>query len=150
MAGELCIARSAWAAIVAHARRDAPLECCGLLVGAGRNVAHAVAAANRDASRVRYTIDPHDYLNASREARALGLDVIGAYHSHPTSPPRPSATDLAEGVDAPFIYIIVGPVDARCRSRSSRLGEGRRRVRRTLAAGRSRRGRMTIRPESGT
>jgi hypothetical protein len=34
--------------------------------------------ANVDASPVRYTIDPRAYLRASREARASGLDVIGA------------------------------------------------------------------------
>ncbi len=112
MRGVLSLSRDAWTTIVAHARRDAPLECCGLLVGAGRDVVRAVAAANLDGSRVRYTIDPHAYLRASREARAEHLDVIGAYHSHPTSPPRPSATDLAEGVDAPFIYVIAGPVAA--------------------------------------
>ena len=110
MGRTLTVSHAAWASIVAHARHDAPLECCGLLVGDDHRVATAVAAANVDASPVRYTIDPKAYLRASREARASGLDVIGAYHSHPTSAAQPSATDLAEGVGAPFVYVIAGPV----------------------------------------
>lgn len=112
MEKHLRISGVAWTDIVAHARADAPLECCGLLVGSGDAVVGAVAATNVDASPVRYTIDPHAYLRAAREARRVHVDVIGAYHSHPSSAPMPSATDLAEGVDAPFVYIIAGPVVA--------------------------------------
>jgi proteasome lid subunit RPN8/RPN11 len=103
----------AWTGIVAHAQADAPLECCGLLVGRGDTVVRAVPARNLDASRVRYTLDPRAYLAAARDARTAGLDVVGAYHSHPGAAPVPSATDLAEGVDAPFVYLIAGPVDGR-------------------------------------
>lgn len=110
MGRTLRISHAAWASIVAHARHDAPLECCGLLLGDEHRVATAVAAANADASPVRYTIDPRAYLRATREARASGLDVVGAYHSHPTSAAQPSATDLAEGVGAPFVYVIAGPI----------------------------------------
>lgn len=105
------LGHEAWERIVAHARADAPLECCGLLVGSGDVVVRAVPTRNLDASRVRYTLDPQAYLAAERDGRETGQGVIGAYHSHPSAAPVPSATDLAEGVDAPFVYVIAGPLD---------------------------------------
>ena len=102
------IARSAEAAILAHARADAPRECCGLLIGTDTEIIDALAARNvAEQAETRYLIDPRDHLRAIREARARGLQVIGAYHSHPRSDAKPSATDAAEGF-AHFLYVIVG------------------------------------------
>lgn len=112
MERSLRIGQSVIDAIATHARDDAPLECCGLLIGAGDHVVQASRAINLDRSPRRYTLDPRTYLQVSREARTQGLDVVGAYHSHPKSPPIPSETDLAEGADAPFVYLIAGPVVA--------------------------------------
>jgi proteasome lid subunit RPN8/RPN11 len=55
---------------------------------------------------VRYTIDPVEHLAAMRVARAQGHEIIGAYHSHVTSPPRPSETDRAEAFTG-FLFLIV-------------------------------------------
>ena len=48
----------------------------------------------RDDSRHnRYLINPETLLAAHKQARALGLDVVGYYHSHPDHPARPSEFD---------------------------------------------------------
>ena len=102
------IASRVEAAILAHARAEAPRECCGLLIGAAGEIVDAVAAANLASNpATRYLIDPRDHLRAIRDARARGLEVIGAYHSHPRSDASPSATDAAEGFTN-FLFIIVG------------------------------------------
>lgn len=54
----------------------------------------------------RYEVDPQDFLRADRLARERGLEVIGAYHSHPDHPPSPSRVDAEEAIDG-FIYVIV-------------------------------------------
>jgi desampylase len=96
------------AALVAHARAAAPAECCGLLIGTADEVVDAVTARNvADDPAARYLIDPRDHLQALRAARRSGLDVIGAYHSHPRSAARPSQTDAAEAF-AEFLFVIVG------------------------------------------
>ena len=41
----------------------------------------------------RFAIDPREQLLAQQWARRRGLDLLGAAHSHPASPPRPSASD---------------------------------------------------------
>ena len=104
----MTLPESVEAAIIAHARRDSPQECCGLLLGRSEDVIDAVALVNAAADpRRRYFIDPRAYLDVLREARRRSLDVIGGYHSHPRSSATPSPTDEAEGFGH-FIFVIVG------------------------------------------
>jgi proteasome lid subunit RPN8/RPN11 len=95
--------------ILAHARDEAPNECCGLLLGAFDQVERARRARNLAESPARFLIDPADHFAAIRGAREVGLRVIGAYHSHPHSPPVPSETDLAEALDTELLHIIASP-----------------------------------------
>ncbi len=101
--------RAVLADLDAHARAERPNECCGLLVGRGDRVARSVRARNARASPTRYLVDPRDHFATIRAARAEGLAVLGAYHSHPASPPVPSITDLAEANDPDLVYLIVSP-----------------------------------------
>ena len=91
----------------AHRDRDLPFECCGLLLGHAGEIASAVAAVNELASPTRYRIAPADHFAAVRTARAQGLDVVGAYHSHPCSAAVPSATDLTDA-QSDLLYVIIG------------------------------------------
>jgi proteasome lid subunit RPN8/RPN11 len=97
--------------ILAHAREDAPKECCGLLIGSRDGVERSVRARNREAGHTRYLIDPDDHFAAIHSARADNKRVIGAYHSHPASPAIPSESDIAEASGgADFLYVIVSLV----------------------------------------
>lgn len=107
MTETMTIAASALEAIVAHARRERPAECCGVLLGAGLIVSEAAATRNRAPSPARFLIDPKDHVDARREARRRGLDVVGFYHSHPHSEPQPSETDRAEAGYPDHVYLIV-------------------------------------------
>jgi [CysO sulfur-carrier protein]-S-L-cysteine hydrolase len=94
-------------ALIAHAQREAPNECCGLLIGRGQTVSDAHPARNTVASHTRFQINPADHFVAIRKARAAGLEVIGAYHSHPASAALPSARDLAEASEGAPVMVIV-------------------------------------------
>jgi proteasome lid subunit RPN8/RPN11 len=93
-------------AMVEHARREAPRECCGLLIGTASRIVEVVAARNEAERATEYRIAPEDHFAAVRRARTLGLAVVGAYHSHPASPPEPSPRDLADAWPD-FLYVIV-------------------------------------------
>ena len=100
-------------AIVEHARRDRPRECCGLLIGTETIIVEAVACENRATEPDRrYVVAAEDYFAQIRRCREAGntLRVAGAYHSHPRSLPEPSPTDLAEAFSG-FLYLIAGPVE---------------------------------------
>ena len=99
--------RAAHDAIVAHALAERPRECCGVLLGAGDEIVEAVATRNVATSSGQYFIDPKGHIDARRDARQRGLDVVGFYHSHPLSPPLPSARDLAEATYSGSLYLIV-------------------------------------------
>lgn len=94
-------------AIGAHARREAPNECCGLLVGSRDLIDECVPARNVLAHPSRYQIDPRDHIDVRRRLRGTGRAVVGAYHSHPRSPAVPSPRDLAESHYPEFVWVIV-------------------------------------------
>ena len=106
-----------------HAAATYPDECCGVLIGRiledSTVVERLLSADNeRDDSRHnRYLINPETVLAAHKEARALGLDVVGYYHSHPDHPARPSEFDREHawpGVSYLIVSVEKGSVaDAR-------------------------------------
>lgn len=84
-------------------------EICGLLLGAGDTVRHAVACANVDAEPWhRFEIDPVALIAAHRRARNGGPAVIGHYHSHPTGLAEPSPRDAADAAPDGTIWLIAG------------------------------------------
>jgi proteasome lid subunit RPN8/RPN11 len=93
--------------IIAHARAEAPAECCGMLIGRDASIDEAVRAKNIAESPTRFLIDPKDHIGARLAARGRGLDVLGFYHSHPHSPAWPSPTDLTESAYAEAVHLIV-------------------------------------------
>jgi len=110
--------------MIAHAHKEAPRECCGLLIGKGDEVDYSVRATNLEPRATRYLIDPEDHFAAIRAARAKGREVIGAYHSHPASAPVPSPTDIAEAHSgSDFVYVIVSPVNDEVRAYQYRDGD---------------------------
>jgi proteasome lid subunit RPN8/RPN11 len=113
-------------AIIDHARRDAPLECCGLLVARDGVIDESVPVRNLKRSPVAFLIDPADHFAALKRTRAERRDIVGAYHSHPCSPAVPSPTDLAEARDETFLSIIVSLAGAPPDVRGYRLVAGPR------------------------
>ena len=91
------VAPEALRALHDHAARRAPEEACGLLLGdpgLGSWIRSYHPATNVASDPVgRFAIGPEDLLAAEREARELGLAVVGLFHSHPGGPARPSGRD---------------------------------------------------------
>jgi len=90
----------AWSVMVAHARAAYPNECCGAMIGSagsgGKQVKIAVPIENAFAGQqnARYELRQEDLLKADAEARRLGMDLIGIFHSHPDCGAYFSKTDL--------------------------------------------------------
>ena len=100
--------RTALEAVLHHAERARPRECCGVLVGRDDEILRALEARNLADDPNRYLLDPADHIAIRRNARAAGLAVVGFYHSHPHSAARPSGTDRAEAAYPDHFYLIVG------------------------------------------
>lgn len=112
------------ASILAHAQQSGDEECCGLLIGDRNRIVRAWPAKNVAAEpRRRYDIDPADHFAAVRAARSSGMDVVGAYHSHPRTAAEPSPTDLAEAHPG-LLYVIAGREPAAADSQHGSRGGG--------------------------
>ncbi|HEY9127608.1 MAG TPA: M67 family metallopeptidase [Acidobacteriaceae bacterium] len=97
--------------ICAHAERDYPNECCGILLGSfsyGQwQLTSAISVGNvASTPRNRYQIAPAQLVRIAREASRQGLDIAGFYHSHPDHPAIWSQTDLAEAHWLGCLYLI--------------------------------------------
>jgi len=71
----------------------------------------ALPLENRDARapEVGFAIDPKDYLRVETAADALGLTLLGFWHSHPDGLALPSASDRARAW-AGLLTVIVAVV----------------------------------------
>ena len=111
-------------AMVAHARDDAPDECCGLLVGTADRIDEAVRTPSLERSPNRYQVDPAAHFAVIRRLRGTDRTIIGAYHSHPRSAAAPSPSDIREAYDSELVYVIVSLVRAEPDVRAWRIREG--------------------------
>jgi proteasome lid subunit RPN8/RPN11 len=93
--------------MTAHARDEAPNECCGLLVGTPSRIEESVRTKNLAASPSRFLVDPREHIALNRRLRDSGRQVVGAYHSHVHSAAEPSPSDVAEAHYPEFVYVIV-------------------------------------------
>lgn len=104
------------AAITAHAERDYPHECGGMLIGKfqdGRKTVFETLplenAREEEARHNRVLILPKDVMRAEQYAREQKLDVVGYYHSHPESPAVPSQYDLDHALPV-WSYVIASVI----------------------------------------
>ena len=80
--------------LVAHARDDAPNECCGMIAARdGRFTVHH-RARNEFESPLRFQIDSADQIRITNEIEARGEQIGAIFHSHPNSEAAPSQTDV--------------------------------------------------------
>jgi proteasome lid subunit RPN8/RPN11 len=103
-------------AITAHAERDYPYECGGMLIGKfdtnNKTVIETFPLENareEEARHNRVLILPTDVLKAERYAREKKLDVVGYYHSHPDDKAVPSQYDLDHALPV-WSYVIASVV----------------------------------------
>jgi len=82
--------------MIEHARREHPMECCGLLYGSRELIDGIRLARNQKQSNREFSVSPKDLLEFFKELRANGKNHLGVYHSHPSSEPHPSAQDVIE------------------------------------------------------
>lgn len=105
MTGRLVLPQALRDEIVAHARAEAPKECCGLIAGREGRATRVIRCTNASPTpEVRYTIAE---LRRVIEIEDAGEELIAIYHSHPRSPAYPSPTDRREAHWPDTSYVLV-------------------------------------------
>ncbi len=93
--------------IIAHCKSEFPIEACGYLLGRSGVIADHYVMTNVDQSETRFSFDPAEQFEAVRKARELRVDIVGIYHSHPTSKAEPSEEDVRLAQQPDMLHVIV-------------------------------------------
>ena len=121
----LILTDSLRAELIVYAREAFPEEACGVLIGTRTGEAHTLtsvrAARNLHPQREnRYYLDPLEYAKAEKfclKHANQNWRVLGFWHSHPQSAPKPSEIDLKDALEleksfpANYLYLIVSLKD---------------------------------------
>ena len=111
--------------MVAHAREEAPNECCGLVASTNGDAVRIYRAANAEHSPVKYVVDPRDQIRIQNDIDDHGWELGAIYHSHTRTEPFPSQTDINLARNWPDpIYVIVGVAGDDADVRAFRIVDG--------------------------
>ncbi len=121
------------AAMIAQAVAEQPNECCGLLAGVLETAKEATIPIGRVVTRfplvnalaspTRYCSEARSLLDAHKAMYREGLELLAIYHSHPTTAPIPSRTDLADNpYEDAVVHLIISLASSPPLVRGWRLG----------------------------
>ena len=102
------ISRQLLGEVIAHAREDAPNECCGMIASSDGEAVAVHRARNAAASPFRYEMDGMEQYRIQTEIEDAGQELGAIYHSHTRSAPEPSQTDINLAFYPEALYVIVG------------------------------------------
>ena len=119
------LSREQSAELIAHAREEAPNECCGMIGAIDGEATSIYRARNAEASPLRYNLDPADQFKIMTTMEERGEDLAAIYHSHTKSPAYPSQTDINLAAYPDTIYIIVTLLNGEEPVRGYSIDDGR-------------------------
>ncbi len=118
------VSRPIYEELLAHAREEAPNECCGLIGGSDGVARTVYRARNAEASPLRYNLDPQDQFRIMTEMDERGEELSAIYHSHTASPAYPSQTDINLASYPDALYLIVSLADGEKELRGYSITDG--------------------------
>ncbi len=110
--------------VVAHAREEAPNECCGMIASLDGRALAVHRAVNAAASPLRYEMEPQDQYRIEMAIDDAGQELGAIYHSHTRSAPFPSQTDINQAFHPDSLYMIVGVAGDEVDVQAYRIADG--------------------------
>ena len=113
-------------AVVAHARRDHPDECCGIIAGRDGAATRVIPMTNAERSPTGFVFDPQEQLRVWRGLDDADEDLLVVYHSHTMTEAYPSRTDVRWSANTPGTsWLLVSTRDPATEEiRSFRIDDG--------------------------
>lgn len=97
--------------LVEYAKEHLPEEACGLIAGDidgdEKIIKKVYFLENIDHAEDHFSMNPQEQLSAVKDMRANGYKALGNWHSHPSSPSRPSVEDIRLAYDSKASYLIL-------------------------------------------
>lgn len=122
--GVLKIDQATYDAIVAHAKRDHPIEACGIVAGpeGSDRAERVIEMVNAAGSPTFYEFDSSELLDLYKQLWDNDEEPVVVYHSHTETEAYPSVTDIKLASEPGAHYVLVstrehgnndGPVEFR-------------------------------------
>lgn len=103
--------KSQFKEIYDYAVKELPNEACGLLAGEKEGediiITKVYLLTNLDKSPEHFTMDPKEQFEVIKDIRKNNWQLIGNFHSHPSTPSRPSEEDKRLAFDPNASYFIL-------------------------------------------
>ena len=97
--------------LIEHARKEYPLESCGILAGKNGKITKLYSVENTKKSSSSYLMEPEEQLRVFQEIEEEGLELTAIYHSHPHSPAFPSQRDVDSAFYPDSLILIISLMD---------------------------------------
>lgn len=98
--------------MIVHALKEAPNECCGVLLGRAGRIERCVAMKSDLPSPDAYFMNPEQQIKVFTDMASHDEELLGIYHSHPKGPAQPSGADLQLAFHPGAAYFIISLADA--------------------------------------
>ncbi len=89
-----------------------PYEACGVIVGTlngnAIQVKKILPVMNVKRTRRSFELDPAQFYNAWNDAERNGMEIVGIYHTHPSSLAIPSLWDIETMENDSLVWLIAG------------------------------------------
>ncbi len=83
-------------------------EVCGLISSKNGGASHCYPVTNvAEQPEQRFLLDAAEQIAAMAAMREQGEELFAIYHSHPSAPANPSATDLEQAAYPEVLYLII-------------------------------------------
>lgn len=93
--------------VLAHARRDHPDECCGVISGKDGVAARLFEMQNAERSPTGFVFDSAEWLRVYRDIDDADEEPLVVYHSHTATEAYPSRTDVRWSATAGFPHWLL-------------------------------------------
>ena len=94
-------------AMIDHARRELPNECCGVLIGQHGVFERVIPVTSVHPAPDAYFMSPEEQVEIFTELGEGSGSLLGIYHSHPKGPVSPSGMDISLAFHPDAVYFIV-------------------------------------------
>lgn len=93
--------------MISHCKNELPYETCGILSGKDENILTRWEFHSPFKYRHRFFVEKNLVREVLEKIQKKQEEVIGTYHTHPTTDPIPSHMDIKNHSDPDVLMIIV-------------------------------------------
>ncbi|MFG6149842.1 Mov34/MPN/PAD-1 family protein [Halobacillus sp. B23F22_1] len=93
--------------LIDHGKKNLPYEVCGMLSGVNLTVQHVWPLKNEVKSQSRFFVSQTAVEETLKKVKEKSEEVLAIYHSHPTTSPSPSSSDIIEHADTNILMVII-------------------------------------------